>query len=204
MLIDTRQLTPNQRYAVVSHTLLPRPIAWILTRGAAGQLNLAPFSYFNAICSDPPLLMVSIGKKPDGTEKDTRVNIRERDAFVVHIARPDQLQALNDSAATLPAETSEVAQLGLATTAFGDFPLPRLADCPVAYACTCWEYHEIGPARQAIVYGEIRHIHLDDAIARYNSQGRLEVDSAALDPLARLGASEYARLGEIIHLPRPA
>ncbi len=203
MLIDTHALSAGQRYALVSHSLLPRPIAWILSRGAQGQLNLAPFSYFNALCSDPPLLMVSIGRKPDGTEKDTRVNIRERDHFVVHIARPEQLAALNDSSATLPAEESEVTRLGLATTAFGDFPLPRLTDCPVAYGCTCWEYHEIGAARQAIVYGEIQQVYLDDAIARRDAHGRLRIDAAALDPLARLGASEYARLGEVIHLPRP-
>jgi len=85
MLLRLDQFEAAQRYYLMSQTLVPRPVAWVLSENATGSYNLAPFSYFNAICSTPPLIMFSIGKKPDGADKDTRRNIIERKRFTVHI-----------------------------------------------------------------------------------------------------------------------
>ena len=82
MHFDLSELSPNRVYYTMIQTLVPRPIAWVLTDNGNDSFNLAPFSYFNGVASDPPLLMISVGKKPDGTLKDTRTNIIERNEFV--------------------------------------------------------------------------------------------------------------------------
>ena len=102
MIIDFAELSPSQAYFTMIQTVIPRPIAWVMSVNEGGNYNLAPFSYFNAVCSDPPLLLISVGKKPDGSFKDTRVNIEQRKEFVVHVAHRGLLDELNDSSATLP------------------------------------------------------------------------------------------------------
>ena len=184
-------------------TLIPRPIAWVLSEIEQDRYNLAPFSYFNAVCSDPPLVMLSVGKKPDGSFKDTRVNIEQRRDFVVHIAHRDMLQDLNQSSATLDADVSELDQLGIETTAFEGSRLPRIEACRIACACECYEIHELGSTPQSIIYGRVRHIYIDDGITSVNEKGRLKVHADRLAPVSRLGADEYMGFGEIICLARP-
>lgn len=203
MNIDLDSLTPDQVYFRMTQTLIPRPIAWVLSENADGSLNLAPFSYFNAVCSDPPLVMISVGKKPDGSNKDTRVNIEARGHFVVHIAHGDQVRAVSDSSATLASGDSEVARLGLTTAPFEGFGLPRLADCRIAYACERWEIREIGGAPQSLILGRVRRIFVDDAVATPDERGRLYVDAAKVSPLGRLGPDQYLVGGEVIRVPRP-
>jgi len=203
MYIDLDEATPTQAYFHTSQTLIPRPIAWVLSENADGGLNLAPFSYFTAVCSDPPLLMLSIGRRPDGSPKDTWANIAQRNRFVVHIAHAEMLASLNASAASLPPGQSEVAQLELATTGFEGFSLPRLAQCRIAYACEKYDIQEVGKQRQGVVFGRIRKMFLDERVAQHDDNGRLKVDSHRLDPLARLGANEYLVGGEVVKLKRP-
>jgi len=205
MLIDLSSLSPNRVYFTLIQTLIPRPIAWVLsaneTTADGASYNLAPFSYFNAVSSDPPLLMISIGKKPDGSDKDTRRNIIERGHFVVHIAHADQAEAVNASSAPLAAGLSEPEQLGLATVPFGDFPLPRLGDCRVAFACERYRLMEAG--EQMIIFGLVRSAWIDDSIAAEGEAGRLQIDARKLNPLSRLGGDHYGLLGDILTLPRP-
>ena len=203
MLIDLSTCRPSQVYAYLTQTLIPRPIAWVLSENENGTLNLAPFSYFSAICSDPPLVLLSVGKKPDGTFKDTRVNIEQRDQFVIHIPRRDQAELVSASSATLPAGDSEVARLGLATQPLEGFPLPRLADCAVAYGCTRWEIQEIGGVPQSLILGRVEYLYVADSLAKRDERGRLFVDAAALDPLGRLGLDQYWVQGKILRIPRP-
>lgn len=203
MLIDFKQLNTAQKYFQVIQTLVPRPIAWILSEQANGKLNLAPFSYFSAICSDPALIMISVGKKSQGEEKDTRINIEQRGHFVVHIPSMDELESMNASAASLPSDVSEVEQLGLETIPFDGFPLPRLRNAKVAYGCEFYELHEMGNAKQSVIYGEVKQIYLNDSIVETMPSGRIKVDAVKLNPVARLGANEYAGLSEVIRLKRP-
>ena len=203
MDINLDDLSSTEVYYTMTQTLVPRPIAWALSENASGSYNLAPFSYFTAVCSNPPLIMISVGKKPDGSPKDTRANIEARGDFVVHIAGRDMMGKLNESSASLPAEVSEVEQLGLKTVPFGDFSLHRLEACRIAYACRLYEIKEIGNAPQTLIFGEVKKVYIDDVVCRKDEKGRAVIDTALLDPLARLGASEYAALGDIINLPRP-
>jgi flavin reductase (DIM6/NTAB) family NADH-FMN oxidoreductase RutF len=203
MLIDLQGLSPNRVYFTLIQTLIPRPVAWVLSDSGDGGLNLAPFSYFNAVCSDPPLLMLSIGKKADGSLKDSRRNIVERGHFVIHIAHRELLPALNASSAELPVGCSEVEVGGLETVPFGEFPLPRLADCRVAYGCKLFEVVELGPLPQAMILGRVEVVHIDDSVIEVGAQGRFKVDARRLDPISRLGGDEYGLLGEVVTLPRP-
>jgi flavin reductase (DIM6/NTAB) family NADH-FMN oxidoreductase RutF len=203
MILDLSELKPAQVYFHMIQTLVPRPIAWVLSEIEKGKYNLAPFSYFNAICSKPPLIMLSIGKKPDGSFKDTRVNIEQRRDFVVHIAHREMLQDLNQSSATLAADVSELDQLGIKTSSFAGSRLPRIKACKIAYACECYEIHELGSTPQSIIYGRVRHIYIDDDITSTSDKGRLKVHADRLEPVARLGADEYMGFGEVISLARP-
>jgi flavin reductase (DIM6/NTAB) family NADH-FMN oxidoreductase RutF len=145
--------------------------------------------------------MLSIGRKADGSAKDTRRNILERSEFVVHIAHGELLAQVNASSAELTAGVSELEQLGLATVPFGEFRLPRLRDCRVAFACERYEAMEVGP--QAILFGRVLAAYIDDDIAVADAKGRLQIDPARLDPLSRLGGDQYALLGQVLTLPRP-
>ena len=203
MILDLSQLKPAQAYFHMIQTLIPRPIAWVLSEIEQDRYNLAPFSYFNAVCSDPPLIMLSIGKKPDGSFKDTRVNIEQRKDFVVHIAHREMLQDLNQSSATLDADISELDQLGIETTAFEGSRLPRIKACKIACACECYQIHELGSTPQSIIYGKVNHIYIDDDITTTGEKGRLKIHADMLAPVSRLGADEYMGFGEIIRLARP-
>lgn len=204
MHIDFATLSPTETYLTMTQVIVPRPIAWVLSENADGGLNLAPFSYFNALCSDPPLIGLSIGKKPDGSLKDTRINLQQRRHFVVHIAHTELLDALNASAKVLPAGVSEVEQLGLQTVAFEGFSLPRLADCRVALACELYAEIPLGQADYSLLVGKISSLYINDAIACFNEKGRLKVNALALQAIGRLGAGEYMQFGKLMELKSPA
>ena len=201
MIIQLDEVSANQRYFTIIQSLVPRPIAWVLSRNADTALNLARFSYFSGGSSDPPLLMLSIGKKPDGTWKDTRENIVERSDFVVHIPHREQAGAVTESSRSLAANESELDAVGLDTTAFGDFSVPRLADCRIAMACERYRVEDI-TGSQTMVLGLIKAVYADDGVITLE-QGRPKIHADKIDPLARLGGNEYASIGNIIDVPRP-
>jgi flavin reductase (DIM6/NTAB) family NADH-FMN oxidoreductase RutF len=203
MYVAFDELSPPQVYQQMVQTLIPRPVAWVLSRNRDGGLNLAPFSYFNAVCSDPPLIMLSIGHKPDGSPKDTRLNIQERGDFVVHIAHRELAGVLTETSATLAEGESELGRSGLRTVAFEGFGLPRLADCRIAYGCERYEVREIGGARQALILGRLRRMFVDDSVLSRDAEGRTRVAADRVDPLGRLGGTEYVTFGEILRVPRP-
>ncbi len=202
MHVDLSALSPPSVYATMTQTIVPRPVAWITSVSEAGVLNLAPYSYFNAVSSDPPLVMVSIGRRPDGSTKDTRRNIETGGAFVVNIAHREMAEAMTASSATLPADVSEVERLGLETAPMPGSDVPRLAACRVAFACVHEETKMIG--QQMLVFARLTDLYLDDSVVGEDEKGRLKVDAAALDPLGRLGGGEYVTFGEVVSIARPA
>ena len=205
MQIKLDELPTPQVYFTMTQTLLPRPIAWLLSENDDGGYNLAPFSYFNAVCSDPPLVIVSIGKQDDGRDKDSIRNIRERHEFVIHIASDSQLEALNETSATLPPGQSEVEANELELTRVKGMRMPRLADCKIAYFCERHDIQMIGSKKQqSLLFAEIRQIYIADDCAEINDKGRLKVHADRVRPLSRLGASEYASFGEVLFAKRPA
>ncbi|MEQ9363517.1 MAG: flavin reductase family protein [Leptospirales bacterium] len=208
MLLDLSNLSPNQVYYTFIQTIIPRPVAWVLSDNGDGGYNLAPFSYFNGVSSNPPIIMLSIGKKADGSRKDTLVNIDEREDFVVHIAHRELAPQVTASSAGLPHGESELDQLKLETVAIVDETgasvsrLPRLKDARIAFVCTKERVLEIGNTPQGVVFGNVHHVYVDDAVAT-NPGGRLNVDAKAVDPVARIGGNDYSLFGETITIPRP-
>jgi flavin reductase (DIM6/NTAB) family NADH-FMN oxidoreductase RutF len=162
MLIDLDKLSSSQAYFTMTQTVLPRPIAWVLTENRGETYNLAPFSFFNAVCSDPPLIMISIGRKDNGQQKDTLLNLQERPDFVVHIASCNQLAELNQSSAPLPYEESEVIAGDLQTSTVEGYRLPRLTECKIAFMCSIHSIQEIGNNHQSLVLGLISKIFIAD------------------------------------------
>lgn len=207
MMIDFAQENPSTRYHLLTQTIIPRPIAWVLSendsiKNTQKSYNLAPFSFFNAMCSNPPLLVLSIGKKPDGQSKDTRYNLLSGREFVIHIAGTDQAESVNASAAVLAYGESEVDIEGLRLVDFPGCPLPRLERCQVAYHCRLYDHHEIGPDQQSIIYAEVVQLYINDEMVKQEN-GRYVVDAAKLNPLARLGGAAYAQLGDHFTMNRP-
>ena len=203
MIINFSTIASSQRYHLLTQTVIPRPIAWVLSQNDdESSYNLAPFSFFNAICSNPPLMMLSIGKKPDGKVKDTRHNILSGRDFVLHIASVDQATSLNASAASLDYGESELASMDLSLVKFKGCSVPRIAETLAAYHCTFYDVHELGPHQQAIIYAEIKQLYLDESVVT-KKKDRLYIDAMTLNPLARLGAAEFSGIDQPFSLKRP-
>ena len=203
MDIDVKTIDGSRMYSIMAQTIMPRPIAWVLSENENGSYNLAPFSYFAPICSDPPLFMISISKKPDGSLKDTRANIIQRKEFVLHLPTWNQLEAMNASAATLAAGVSEVEELGLELENFAGSPLPRLADSRVAMACSLYEVREIGNGPYAMIIGRIHHVYIDDIAVLEQTEEKIRISPKILNPVGRLGGPRYTKLGKVVTLARP-
>jgi flavin reductase (DIM6/NTAB) family NADH-FMN oxidoreductase RutF len=203
MNIDFADQAPGRVYSIMAQTIMPRPIAWVLSENAGGNYNLAPFSYFAPICSDPPLFMISVSKKADGTLKDTRANILERNDFVVHIPSWEQLEVMNNSASALAAGVSEVDELGIALTDFSGSRLPRLKEARVAMACSLYEIREIGNGPYAMILGRISRVYIADEAIVEQSDDQLRISPAVLNPVGRLGGPQYTELGNVVTLARP-
>ncbi|PCK09693.1 MAG: protein/domain typically associated with flavoprotein oxygenase, DIM6/NTAB family protein [Alteromonadaceae bacterium] len=204
MIVDLTTLEPSQIYHLMTQAIVPRPIAWVLSDNGDDSVNLAPFSYFNAISSDPPLVMLSIGKKPNGERKDTRRNIAERSHSVIHIPKLEDLDAVSASAASLPHGESEVSLHNLPLTQESGWPLPRLQNASIAMLTRCYSIEEIGPQKQGLIFCEIEKVYIDPELASQDAKGRLVIDPNKMQVLSRLGANSYAGLGDVIKQSRPA
>ncbi|WP_070967846.1 flavin reductase family protein [Vibrio sonorensis] len=202
MNIDLSTLAPTQVYHLMTQTIIPRPIAWVLTDSGEQNYNLAPFSYFTAVSSQPPLLMFSVGKKPDGSPKDTARNALETGSMVIHIASADLAEQVTQSSATLQHGESEIPLTGVELEEIQGFHLPRVKACPIAFACRLYEVKEIGDTPQTLVFAQIESIYIDDAVVDENSE-RLKINAESVDPLARLGGSEYVTLAKTFSVARP-
>ena len=201
MHIDLARLSPDATYALMTQALVPRPIAWVISRDEERTLNLAPFSWFTAVSSDPPTILLSIGLHEDGRPKDTRRNIEIRHEFVVNIAHREMAAAMTASSAPLAPGESEIEAAGLATTDMPGSSVPRLADCRVALACRYQASQAVG--RMAVIFAQVSHVWLDPAIVGEGARGRVKVDTPALDPIGRLGGGEYLGGGEVFAIERP-
>lgn len=203
MYIDFACLSANQVYHCMTQTIVPRPIAWVLSdNGTVASYNLAPFSYFTAVSSNPPLVMLSIGKKADGSDKDTTVNIKQRKHCVVHIANAAQAAQVTESARSLAHGESELTLQQLPTSTFADFSLPRLKDAPIAMACELYEIQSVGNTPQAMILLKVLHLYIEDSLVT-TQQELVDVDSNLLNPLGRLGGGEYWANGSSFSIARP-
>jgi flavin reductase (DIM6/NTAB) family NADH-FMN oxidoreductase RutF len=196
MYIDFGDLDSREIYKTMIQMVIPRPIAWVLSINSSGSYNLAPFSYFNIVGSNPPMISMSIGCKQDGELKDTWRNIEAREFFTVHIPQIEHAQLVTDSAKPLPAEESEVTALGLKTIGSDSFPVPRLENCKAAFFCRKEKIIELGNGPQGMIIGRVQGVYIDSACAT-TDEGQVKIDPLLLNPLARLGGNDYCELGRV-------
>lgn len=195
------QLSGTERYHLITQTVIPRPIAWIMTKNEDSSFNLAPFSYFTSLSSDPALLVVSIGNKNPETLKDTKRNLLREKECVLHIPSGELVNQVNDSAANLIYGESEVSKTGLELTEFAP-TLPRIKAAKVAFHCRLFDVHSLAGTHFEAVYLEIQNLHVEDELIQQKGD-RTYVNSQSLNPLARLGGNDYALLGETMTIKRP-
>ena len=203
MNLNFSEFSQNQRYHLMTQTIIPRPIAWALTDSNNGQLNLAPFSYFTAVSSAPPILMISVGNKPNGDKKDTLVNVVHNKKMVIHIASENDANIVTQTAETLPHGESELTKSALKTVDFDNFSLPRLAQCDIAYGCELYEIKEMGDVPQSLIFLEVKQIYINDNVIELDEKQRIKVHADKVKPLARLGGGEYAAISKPFSIARP-
>jgi flavin reductase (DIM6/NTAB) family NADH-FMN oxidoreductase RutF len=178
----------------------PRPIGWISTRSAAGQNNLAPYSFFNAVAYVPPQVMfASTAAKPDRDDtKDSVGNIRETGVFCVNIVPFDMRDVMNASSETLPREVDEFAHAGIDTTPCREIDCARVADAPAALECRMTQIVKVEGDHNFVVFGEVVGVHIRDDVL---VDGKLDV--TRYTPLSRMGYRDYTRVTEVFELTRP-
>jgi flavin reductase (DIM6/NTAB) family NADH-FMN oxidoreductase RutF len=191
-----RELFPHDPLKAL---IVPRPIGWISTLSAKGELNLAPYSYFNGFSSAPPI----VGFSSEG-DKDSSTFAMETGEFVWSMATWDLRDEMNASAASLPRGQSEFAHARLETAPSRLVKPPRVAKSPAAFECRVTEQVKLkdldgSDSGRRLVLGRIVGIHID---ARFVKDGR--VDSAAMRPIARGGYDEYSVVERVFSMPRPA
>lgn len=198
MQLNLNELSSGQNYHLMTQSLIPRPIAWVLSSNEQGKLNLAPFSFFTGVCSSPPLVMLSVGNKSDGQAKDTRANLLTGRDFVIHIPAIDAADDVTLSAKELPATESELDLLSNAELVeFAGCPLPRLAAAPLAFQARLHKVDYLGDQPHAVIYAELIQAYISDEVLNSQAKaGRLEVDANKVNPLARLGAGSYVGIAE--------
>ena len=198
MNFDLQDLTTEERYKLLIGVVVPRPIALTPTLDADGRINAAPFSFFNVMGYDPPLVMFAPGNRPDGTPKDTARNIRDTREFVVHIVDEALAEAMNVAATPFPPGTNELDMAGLTTKPSVQVAVPRIAEAPVSLEGREVTTLLIGNAR--IVVGEVLHLHLhDDLIDRE----RMRVHTDRLGAVGRMqGGGWYTRTADLFQIAR--
>lgn len=192
MIVDPAELSKAERYHWMITSIVPRPIALTSTVSLEGATNVAPFSFFNGVSADPPILSISVGNRRDGTPKDTARNARDTGELVVNIASVELARKVVDASAAIPAGESEFGFAGLTPVASERVRPPRVAECALAMECTVDRIVEVGNGPQHLILAEVVLVHVDDAILTDGLP-----DPAKLDPLGRLGGKSYATLGRI-------
>jgi flavin reductase (DIM6/NTAB) family NADH-FMN oxidoreductase RutF len=195
MRIDPNGLEARDLYRLMISVVVPRPIAWVSTKSAAGVLNAAPFSYFQALSGEPPMVMIAVGQKRGGEFKDTRANIEETGEFVINIVNEASGPAMVRTSVAYESGISEFDEVGLTPVASEIVAPPRIGESPVALECKLDRIIEIGTS--GVCIGEVVLFHLADEIVDPETG---VADPAKLAPLGRLGGSLYAPLRDIVSI----
>ena len=183
--------------------VVPRPIAWVTSMSASGVLNLAPYSFFNALTDDPPMIMLAFnGYHDHGGEKDTLANIKATGEFVINMVPLSQKEAMNVTTEGVAPEVDEIELARLQTKPSRLVRPPRVAAAPIHFECEFYSEIEL-PCNQAdsinrMIIGRVIGIHIDDAVLVDGM-----VDLGKINPLARLGYMQYTSVQDIFALQRP-
>lgn len=196
-----RALDRSSRYKVIGGCIVPRPIAWVTTCSADGVLNTSPFSFFNALGDDPPVVVLGMVAHAEGRLKDTPDNIRATGEFVVNLVDEASAEAMNLTSIDAPPEVEEHTLAKLETAPSVAIAAPRIATAPISFECRVLHFLETGKHQVAII-GEVLHAHIQDRFV--TDPDRLHLDVPAMNLIARLhGAGWYSRQTDVFDLRRP-
>lgn len=200
MEFDLSKVDASIAYKLLAATVMPRPIAWVVTRAANGRINAAPYSFFNAMGSNPPTLAIGLIADPQKGFKDTARNILDTGEFVVNLVPERLVEAMNVTAVNAPEDVDEIALAGLKTTASTHVAPPRISESPVSFECRSFSTTETGP-HQVIVIGRVLAAHIGDEYIL--DADKAYIDTPALDLVARSFGSDYVRSKDVFKLDRP-
>ena len=207
MIVSPSDLSHSELYGILLNSVAPRPIAWVSTISASGELNLAPFSFFNAVCVDPPLLAFAPGlrapRQPEvghGEAKDTLRNVRETREFVVNIVTYELAEAMNLTSGEYDASVNEFEVAKVTPAPSKIVRPPRVAESPVSFECRLHQILDFSPAptSSSLVIGQVVSIHMNDA---HIKDGKLDRNS--LDLVGRMGGMQYTRTMQRFEMVRP-
>lgn len=198
---DIETLSVRERYHLLVSTVIPRPIAWVSTINEAGALNLAPFSFFNAIAANPMSVCFAPVNDRNGKAKDTLINVRQTRQFVVNIATEDNAEKMNQTSATYPYGVSEFEKAGLSQIPSFKVKPPRVKESPVQMECELIQIVTLseGPLGGNLVIGKVVLFHVDDKI--WNGGNIRHEDLRAV---GRMAGNWYARTSDAFELERPS
>lgn len=187
-------------YRVLTGVVVPRPIAFVSTRSPDGVNNLAPYSFFNAVASNPPTIVFSSSRRAGSKSKDTLDNVEATGEFVVNIVSDDIAEAMNRTAAEFPADISEFDVAGLTPTPSDVVQAPRVAESPVNMECRLQQVVNLGEGdhQHGLVIGEVVLLHIRDDIIDGH-----RINHQLLKPTGRLAGSMYCHTGDVFEMVRP-
>src|SRR5512135_1113906 len=191
-------LDPRAAYRLLISVVVPRPIGWTSTIGVDGSLNLAPFSFFNAVSGVPLTVMISVGQR-HGHPKDTLRNAQEAGEFVINIVNEELAAAMNESSGEWAYDVNEFDRAGVTPAPSIDVKPPRVAEAPIALECQVTQIVPVIDTTYTLILGRVLRFHLRSDLLRPNGQ----IDALRLKPLARLSGDEYATLGGVFEMKRP-
>jgi flavin reductase (DIM6/NTAB) family NADH-FMN oxidoreductase RutF len=200
MQFESNKTDPSVLYKLLTGIIIPRPIGWISTIDSNGINNLAPFSYFNMVSSDPPCVMFST-RRENNKNKDTLNNVLQNGQFVVNLVTLEVVEQMNASSEAFPADVDEFIITNLTPIDSVSIQPKRVKESPIHLECEMIHHYfmdnnEGGGA--CIVIGKIKTIHIDDSILMENNRINLDV----YKPVARLAGSNYSTLGELFSIKR--
>jgi flavin reductase (DIM6/NTAB) family NADH-FMN oxidoreductase RutF len=201
--IDIAKLPFQEAYKILLGAVAPRPIAWVSTISASGITNLAPFSFFNGVCSNPPAILFCPSNPVDREVEDTLRNVRETRQFVVNMVNELNAEKANLTSATYPFGVSEFEAVGLTPLESVVVRPPRVAESPIQLECELIQIVPVGepqPGSGNVVIGRLVYAHiLEEA---WNS--RNHIDISKIKPVSRLAGNDYAPVREVFTLQRPS
>ena len=199
MLFDFEKLAPQDCYKLVVSSVVPRPIAWVVTQDEAGTVNAAPYSFFNAFSDDPVVVGFGAGPRAPGVLKDTADNIRRTGEFVVNLVPETAIHGMNATAIDFPPGVDELAEAGLSKLPSAKVRPPRIAESPVALECVTFQLIPAG--RHTIVLGRVVAVHINDDCVL--DAAKCYVDTPKLGLVGRMhGRGWYTRTTDRIEVPR--
>jgi flavin reductase (DIM6/NTAB) family NADH-FMN oxidoreductase RutF len=199
MELDLEGPHADRAYALLASLVTPRPIAWVTTISPEGTVNAAPFSFFNVLGAEPPIVGICPGDRADGTPKDTARNIRATHEFVVNLVDEDLAEAMNQTAASVPYGTNELDLAGLTTAPSSVIKAPRIAAAPASLECTEWGTLQIGDNR--LIIGLVKRVHIRD---EFFDAETMRVRAEHLHLIGRLASPHwYCRTRDRFEMIRP-